>query len=255
VVIHYVRLFVGGCLALRGHDGRITSASFSPDGNRVITTAEDGTVRVWNAINGQQVRPPVICQSRTGDRIHAVFNSTSDRFVVRDNISMVLHVVQPAENVDEQFPVYRTRHVATSTSAGNVALYSRRSSNVSIVSGSTFRLICRLSVPTGVTDVVLHPKQRRALVTSGADMILFDTETGDRLAELQGHRFSVTKTCFAGRNDTVCSVSADGTMRLWHLRSGRERNTLIPPNTERTTNVDVLSPVQCPNEKLVATAS
>ena len=38
---------------LIGHEGLITSASFSPDGSKVATGSEDGTVRLWNAATGQ----------------------------------------------------------------------------------------------------------------------------------------------------------------------------------------------------------
>ena len=40
-------------LTLIGHEGLITSASFSPDGSKVATGSEDGTVRLWNAATGQ----------------------------------------------------------------------------------------------------------------------------------------------------------------------------------------------------------
>ena len=40
-------------LTLTGHDGNITAATFSPDGTRLATGSEDGTVKVWNANTGQ----------------------------------------------------------------------------------------------------------------------------------------------------------------------------------------------------------
>ncbi len=38
---------MGGPLVLRGHEGRLTTAAFSPDGSRVVTASTDGTARVW----------------------------------------------------------------------------------------------------------------------------------------------------------------------------------------------------------------
>ena len=40
-------------LELRGHQGWIVSAEFSPDGTRIATGSEDGTARIWNAVTGQ----------------------------------------------------------------------------------------------------------------------------------------------------------------------------------------------------------
>ncbi len=39
----------GEPLVLRGHEDRVRSAAFSPDGKRIVTASRDKTARVWNA--------------------------------------------------------------------------------------------------------------------------------------------------------------------------------------------------------------
>ena len=34
---------------LRGHDDTVTSATFSPDGSRILTASWDNTARIWDA--------------------------------------------------------------------------------------------------------------------------------------------------------------------------------------------------------------
>ena len=41
--------------SLKGHSGVVTSVSYSPDGRRIVTTSEDGTVRIWNADTGTEL--------------------------------------------------------------------------------------------------------------------------------------------------------------------------------------------------------
>ena len=42
-------------VVLRGHEQRVRSAVFSPDGARVATSSEDGTVRIWDATTGKEI--------------------------------------------------------------------------------------------------------------------------------------------------------------------------------------------------------
>jgi WD40 repeat protein len=39
-----------------GHESTVTSAAFSSDGTRVVTTSVDGTARVWDLISGQELQ-------------------------------------------------------------------------------------------------------------------------------------------------------------------------------------------------------
>ena len=40
---------------LRGHQSFVNSASFSPDGSRIVTASNDKTARIWNARNAREI--------------------------------------------------------------------------------------------------------------------------------------------------------------------------------------------------------
>ncbi len=41
-------------LTLKGHSGPVNSASFSPDGKRIVSGSEDKTLKVWDAQTGRE---------------------------------------------------------------------------------------------------------------------------------------------------------------------------------------------------------
>ncbi|MBV8105584.1 MAG: TIR domain-containing protein [Hyphomicrobiales bacterium] len=44
---------------LRGHGGPVTSATFSRDGNRIVTASDDWTARIWDAATGKPIGEPL----------------------------------------------------------------------------------------------------------------------------------------------------------------------------------------------------
>jgi WD40 repeat protein len=47
-------------IVLRGHINELWSASFSPDGKRVVTASSDNTARIWDAETGEDFLPRLL---------------------------------------------------------------------------------------------------------------------------------------------------------------------------------------------------
>lgn len=56
---------------LVGHTGEVNTASFSPDGSRVVTASGDGTARLWTARDGASEREPPDTPRRCARRASA----------------------------------------------------------------------------------------------------------------------------------------------------------------------------------------
>jgi WD40 repeat protein len=64
---------------LRGHESTVRSATFSPDGQRVVTASDDETARVWR-VDGQE--EPVVLRGHGGGQVvSAAFSPNGQRVV------------------------------------------------------------------------------------------------------------------------------------------------------------------------------
>ena len=56
LVVHCVQAAEVPVVELKGHEGYVLYALFSPDAKKVITSGQDGTVRLWDAETGKELR-------------------------------------------------------------------------------------------------------------------------------------------------------------------------------------------------------
>ena len=61
---------------LKGHSGDLISLAFTPDSRRVITASADGTVRVWNADTGKELK-----RLKRSDQIPSAIPSADSRHI------------------------------------------------------------------------------------------------------------------------------------------------------------------------------
>jgi len=251
-----------GKAMLRGYEGTIRYAAFSPDGSRIVTTSFDGTARIWNAESPgpQSIHPqdgPVrlIAFSPDGRTMvtashtqmaASLWNIDGQRVaVLGGHEGLVLHAVFSPDggciataSLDNIGRLWDTGgslistlrghtdgilHVAFSSDGSRVATASRdKTARIWDVAGG------EIGILTGhlgaVSRVTFSPDSRRVLTTSNDTTARLWDATGSQIAVLP-HHGPVRSAEFSPDSDRLVTASSDGTARLWDV-GGREIATL-----------------------------
>lgn len=208
--------------ALR-HKGEVTSATFSPDGTRILTTSEDRTARLWDARTGQPLGAPMVHE-------HSVVSGAFSPDGAR--------VITGAYNGSA-----RIWDATTGTPAGeplvhfNVVKFVTFSPDGARVVTCTFQEARLWDAKTGkpigealphgrdVNWAAFSPDGTRVATASGDGRArLWDATTGTPLGAEMKHDRKVTRAVltvdFSPDGKHLVTASEDGTVRTWDGATG-----------------------------------
>jgi WD40 repeat protein/serine/threonine protein kinase len=204
------------------HTSGALSASFSPDGTRIVTaSAADETARLWDAATGDllaELRGFTGSFSADGSRIvTASLDGTARVWEAKTgepiaeilgNKNLIIASLSP------------NGHRAVTATAENIArLWDLESGSL-------------LTELTGHTDLVssasFSPDNTRIVTASidGAARV-WEAATGELLLELWGHTNFIFAASFCPHGTRIVTASADGTARVWDAATGESLADLL----------------------------
>jgi WD40 repeat protein/tRNA A-37 threonylcarbamoyl transferase component Bud32 len=175
------------------HDNAILSATFGPDGKRVVTASMDGTARLWDAATGDPLGPPL----RHPSWVYAAALAPDGRTVLTASHNQVWGP--------------DPKYFQPGRTDATVRLWDARTGKL---------LRAPLSHPGVPYAVAFSPDGKTALAYGGPTVRLWEVATGKPLAPLK-HQGNVFAAVFSPDSKVVLTGSEDGTARLWKVETGQ----------------------------------
>ncbi len=234
---------------LTGHNFSVTHTEFSPDGMRVLTSAGDSKIILWNSVTGAPVNTFEIEDS---ELTLARFNNSGTQILTKSESYNIyiwdattfgrIHTLKGHANNITQAVYSPMGELIASSSDDNTAIIW------DVASGS---LLYSLKGHTDDVRSVRFSPDSKLLVTASEDntAIIWDAGSGDLLFTLSGHTDKVGYAVFSPDGKYIVTVSDDNTAKAWNPADG----SLIATFSGHTDRVKFAA--FSPNKQYVVTAS
>jgi dipeptidyl aminopeptidase/acylaminoacyl peptidase len=202
------------------HAAGLWTASFSPEGRRLVTASADKTANVWDIDSKRPITPPL---QHTGEVYVARFSPDGTRVVTAsaDNTARVWNAENGAPITKSLPHNDKVRDAHFSPDGLRVATASM-DNTARIWDARTGQPVGRtLHHPRTVEAIAFSPDGLR-LVTASLDETarIWDATTGEPLTPPLEHDEGVWHACFSPDGQRVLTTSMDRTARIWDAMTG-----------------------------------
>jgi WD40 repeat protein/serine/threonine protein kinase len=216
---HYLhRLTDSALLTFTGHTKLVGSVVFSPDGTRLATASEDGTVKVWDAANGRVIRN---LEGHKGFVVNVAFSPDGKQLASASfDRTVKLWDVASGRNI---------RDLDRANSVGSVAFSP---DGTQLATGSYDGFVKLWNTSSGkesqhfkahsvlVASVAFSP-DGKSIATGGWDKLVkvWDLASGKERLRLEGHTGELKSVAFSPDGKLLASAGLDRTVRIWDVAS------------------------------------
>jgi WD40 repeat protein len=210
---------------LAGHTADVNTVRYSSDDQRILTSSDDGTARLWNAATGALLRT---LGPHPGKVFGAEFSPDNQMIATwsEDNNIFIWDFAGRRRN-SLSGHTDRVSALKFDTIAGILISASRDSTaRIWHLGNSGATAVLRGHKGT-VNSAAFSPDSKRAVTSSDdTSAIVWNVESAEAEVRLLGHKAAVLGAVFDSTGSKVATFSEDQTARIWDATSGQLLVTL-----------------------------
>jgi eukaryotic-like serine/threonine-protein kinase len=175
-------------LSLIGHTARVRGLDISPDGKMIATGSRDQTVRIWDAVDGRELKRLAVKANREEEVQDLHFTPDGDKLIVA----------------------------------------SKNTCRVwDVASGRILFKFAEGEGRGGAWSVAVSPDGKRFALGRGEPRIqIFDANSLKQVLEIEAHEAKINNLAFSPDGSTIASASSDRTVRFFDTQTGAESQNL-----------------------------
>lgn len=204
-----------------GHNDRVLSVAFSPDGATALSASTDHTLILWNVATGEMIRR----FEGHRDWVRAVNFSADGKFAVSasSDYTIILWDVATGEIIHRFEGHTGVVYDAVFNGSATRILSASADRTLILWDAQTGELIRRLEGNTAeVLSVAFSASGFTALSGSrDSKVILWNVQSGQPILEFEGHQGRVNSVAFSPDEQFALSGAEDRTLILWSFETGQ----------------------------------
>lgn len=208
-----------------GHNSRINSVSFSPDGKYAVSGSQDETIRIWDISRGYE-----LARTSTGYFVNTAIFSADGKYILSGGTGKTVDVWSvPAMNRIASMKGHEGDIQSLAVSSdGKHLLSASVDSTVRLWDMEKFHELMVMKRHTKIVRSVAFSSDNRFALSAADDtkVIMWDISTGKIIRTIPAHFKDIMTLAVSPDGRFFATGSIDGRIKLWEMETGKLVKTM-----------------------------